>query len=122
MLCISSVRDIVADRFLGFQLSRNIKESVRGFIDAMADVRDGRDNLLVSHPGDFELWILGWFDEESGDIVHDDPEGGYSCPRRIFTGVLAEQMIKKNVEVRDFFDYDGYYSDDEFMSALESEE
>lgn len=122
MLCISSVRDIVADRFLGFQLSRNIKESVRGFIDAMVDVHDGRDNLLVSHPGDFELWILGWFDEESGLIVREDPDVGYSCPRRIFTGVLAEQMVKKNVEVRDFFDYEGFYSDDEFMFALESEE
>lgn len=114
MLCVYSVRDIVADRFLGFQLARNVKEAVRGFIDSMSDVRDGVDNLLVRHPGDFELWLLGWFDEESG-LVLEDPDDFYVVPQRIMTGLLAEQMLKQNVSARDFMDFDGF-------SDLESED
>lgn len=122
MLCITSVRDIVADRYLGFQLCRNVKESCRGFVDAMGSLRSDGNDLLVNHPGDFELWILGWFDEDSGFIGFNDPDDGYQCPRRILTGSLANQMIHQNVEVRDFFDYEGFYDDDEFKFALESEE
>lgn len=122
MLCITSVRDIVADRYLGFQLCRNVKESCRGFVDAMGSLQSDRNDLLVNHPGDFELWILGWFDEDSGAIFFNDPEDGFNCPRRILTGSLASEMVRQKVEVRDFFDTDGFYEEEDFKSALESEE
>lgn len=115
MLCVCSVRDVIADRFLGFQLVRNVKEAVRGFIDSMGDLRDGVDNLLVKHPGDFELWILAWFDEDTGAFFFNDPEDEFECPRRILTGQLAEHMIKQHVSAADFLDFDGF-------EDLESEE
>lgn len=122
MLAITSVRDIVADRYLGFQLCRNVKEACRGFVDAMGSLRSDRNDLLVNHPGDFELWLLGWFDEDSGYIGFNDPEDGFNCPRRILSGSLANQMIQQNVEVRDFFDTGDFYDESDFKSALESEE
>lgn len=122
MLAVTSVRDIVADRYLGFQLCRNVKESCRGFVDAMGSIQSDRSDLLANHPGDFELWILAWFDEDSGTFVFKDPEDGFNCPRRILTGSLASEMIRKNVEVRDFFDTEGFFDNDDFSFRLEMED
>lgn len=104
MLAITSVRDRVADRFLGFQITRNIKESCRGFVDSMVDLAADRSNLLVHHPEDFDLYVLGWFDEDSGRISFNDPDTMFECPRRIFTGSLSMRMIKENLSVGDMFE------------------
>ena len=39
----------------------------RGFVDEVNRV--GEDNLMNRHPDDYELWLLGTFDDESGVFV-----------------------------------------------------
>ena len=39
---------------------------IRAFMDEVA--RKSPDNPISQHPGDFALYELGWFDEESGRI------------------------------------------------------
>lgn len=40
--------------------------AVRGFTDEARSVKG--DNAIASHPGDYELWLLGTFDTETGRI------------------------------------------------------
>lgn len=109
MLVITSVRDVVSDRFLGFQICRNVKESVRGFVDAMAFVEHGANDLLVNHPEDFQLWILGYFDEDTGEI---DP-----IQQLILTGLMAKKMLDDSIDYDsiDFDDFDDDFEEGDFQ-------
>lgn len=45
--------------------SRNLGDEIR---------RGGENNVLATHPGDFELFELGVFDEETGRMtLHESP-------------------------------------------------
>lgn len=48
--------------------------AVRGFTDEVNRRAEPEQNPLYHHPADFQLWLLAWFDEESGAFVAD--EGG----------------------------------------------
>lgn len=86
MFIITSVRDIVADNYLGLQLCGNDKVAVRGFIDAVSDIAQSDESLLVKHPEDFELWKLGEFDQETGEII--------VIQERLLSGRLALRMFR----------------------------
>lgn len=42
--------------------------------------RKAPDNILSQHPGDFELWVIAEYDDESGEF--SPPEGGKRCLAR----------------------------------------
>lgn len=44
--------------------------AVRSFTDEVN--RKADDNALHAHPEDFELWHLGWFDDEHGAFIPCD--------------------------------------------------
>lgn len=87
-MLVTSVRDNVSDSFLGFQLCGSVKVAVRGFIDAVSGI-DGLDSVIKLHPHDFDLWLLGSFDESTGQFNQDDM-------RCILRGLTAELIVKND--------------------------
>lgn len=64
-MLVTSIRDTVADRYLGFQLIDSEDVAIRGFKMSLAQANDKRDGLFYFYPGDFDLYLLGEFDEQS---------------------------------------------------------
>lgn len=102
MLVVTAVRDRVAERFLGVQLTTNVKVACRGFVNAMADLSGDRSDLLVTNPDDFDLWHLGNFDDDSGRFDFSD----HDYPRCIFTGSAAVRMLESELSFNDFVESD----------------
>lgn len=38
------------------------------------DEANRKDSAIYAHPEDYELWMLGWFDEDSGRLEPVNPE------------------------------------------------
>lgn len=73
-MLITSVRDQVADRYLGFQLVDSEAVAVRGFKAALAEALDKREGLYFYYPGDFDLYVLGEYDDEHASFnIFDAP-------------------------------------------------
>lgn len=61
---IVSCKDVVAGMFMRPSFSPAAAVAVRGFRDEVN--RRAEDNMLFRHPGDFELYELGTFDDVEG--------------------------------------------------------
>lgn len=66
MKVIIAIRDIKADAFGNPMFVRSKGEAMRMFTDEVN--RADQDNALYRHPEDFELYILGTYDDEKGDF------------------------------------------------------
>lgn len=71
-MIVTSVHDVVADRFLGFQLVDNEQVAIRGFRNALQQAYDDREGLYFTNPADFDLYYLGLFDEVTGSFTDLD--------------------------------------------------
>lgn len=49
--------------------SVNVETAVRAFSEALRDPQ----SMLSKHPEDFSLWLLGYFDDDSGMFEQDKP-------------------------------------------------
>ena len=71
---VISVRDRVADGFAnpGFYVSAGA--AIRSFSDEVQRVPEpGRPNPLYDHPADFDLYLLGEYDDETGSFETHAP-------------------------------------------------
>lgn len=68
-----ALRDRIAGTFMQPFFVPSLGVASRTLGDEIA--RKGEGNILATHPGDFELYELGHFHEETGVIhPHDKPE------------------------------------------------
>lgn len=91
-MIVTSVHDVVADRFLGFNLVDNEQVAIRGFKNALALAQEDRDSLYCTNPDDFDLYYLGVFDEVQGTFTDLDH------PRVLYRGssFVAQQKAQDN--------------------------
>lgn len=64
--CVVSVFDRATQAFARPVFVRSEREAVRSFTDEVLRVDPA--NELSKHPGDFELWFLGEFDDATGSF------------------------------------------------------
>jgi len=72
ILFVVSVKDRAADVFNRpfFVPHRNV--AIRDFTDEVNRVAG--DNQLNKHPDDFDLYLLGEFDDSKGSFINNDPQ------------------------------------------------
>lgn len=64
---VYSLRDLKSEVFNKPFYSRTLQEAIR---DLTREVqRDAPDNLLHSHPSDFQLFDLGTYDDQNGELT-----------------------------------------------------
>lgn len=83
-LMLFAVRDVRANCYMNPFAVDSIGRAMRSFEDEVN--RPAEDNPLYKHPGDFELWQLGTFDTQSGEVDgHDRMQltEGQSCVRAV---------------------------------------
>jgi len=68
---VCAVRDRASDTFGRPFFVRTLGEANRSFIDEVN--RASADNQLYAHPEDFDLYEIGSFDDDSGDLVAIKP-------------------------------------------------
>lgn len=68
---ILAVRDRAIDAFGQPFFSVSVGGAVRGFADEIN--RAGENNQLNKHPDDFDLYLLGEFDDSNGKFETSDP-------------------------------------------------
>lgn len=71
MKSIFCVKDRATDVFLNIFTEQTANAAIRAFGDAVNS--QGSDNGFNKHPDDFDLYLLGSFDEDSGVIVPESP-------------------------------------------------
>lgn len=64
-----SVKDLVADQFGRPFFAVSDGSAIRGFADEV----NSADSMLAKHPADFQLFHMGVFDDESGEIFAESP-------------------------------------------------
>lgn len=121
MLCVTSINDRVADRFLGLTLEQNDKAACRGFINALANVRADRSNLLATNTADFDLWLLGWFDEDCGYFHYENPDDDGRVPRLLMSGRTALKFLDSGLDVSEALQHPIEEFDDVFQPFDEEE-
>lgn len=82
---IFSVRDVVSQLFAPPFLDVNHGSAIRGFRQVIT--RDESNNAVSSNPADYELFVLGTFEDESGkfDVL--------AVPERISRG--SDHVMKQ---------------------------
>lgn len=65
---VVSMRDIIHHEFGHVNLEISESSAIRNFESAIMTSRGKEEGLLFSHPGDFELFVVGTFDSESGQL------------------------------------------------------
>lgn len=65
-----SIRDRAINSFTGIQTVRAKGEAIRSFIDV---VNDPTHKQLHDHPGDFDLYEVGYLDDDTGAITPLNP-------------------------------------------------
>lgn len=65
--CVVAVRDSAAGAYSRPFTSPTVALATRSFTSEVN--RNAADNLMYTHPEDFELWHLQNFDEESGNFL-----------------------------------------------------
>lgn len=70
ILVVCSVRDLKAEVFARPFYVGRVGEAVRSFQDEVTG-GDQSSSLLAKHPADFELWVLGSFDDETGKFSEE---------------------------------------------------
>jgi len=66
-LVLCSVKDRAADAYGRPMFVPSIGVAIRSFSDEVN--RTDPDNQLNNHPDDFDLYYLGEFDDQSGDLI-----------------------------------------------------
>lgn len=69
-LVVCSVRDSAVNAFMPPFFSRHLGEAMRSFGDL---VRDPQSNVS-RHPVDFQLYLLGEYDDTTGLITSQEPQ------------------------------------------------
>ena len=71
-----AVRDLMTDRFMNPALSQDDNIAIRQFRSNINHIP-----LWLDNPSDFDLWNLGSFDDETGEIIYDPKKvtNGRSC-------------------------------------------
>lgn len=75
-----AVKDLAQNAFMAPASVRHTGQAIRGFVDEVN--RKDQTNQCYMHPGDFELWQLGTFDDESGQLD--------TAPERLMRGTDAK--------------------------------
>lgn len=73
-MVVTSVRDVVAERFLDLHTEQSDATAQRNFQYSVREATATSNGLVASNPGDFWLFAVGEFDTETGELV--------SCPPR----------------------------------------
>lgn len=68
---VIAVKDTATQAFTAPTLQRNVNHAKRSFKDEVN--RDDPNNQMFKHPGDYELWGLGTWDDETG-LYEGTPE------------------------------------------------
>lgn len=71
-MVICSIHDTKAEAFSQPMFFQAVGQALRSFIDAVTDERDGNNNF-AKHPEDFNLFRIGTFDDQTGEIVPEAP-------------------------------------------------
>lgn len=71
-MIVACIKDVAIAAFLRPFVVRHRGEAVRMFTDEVN--RMDKDNPLNAHTKDFELYVLGSFDDDSGALVSVAPE------------------------------------------------
>lgn len=69
MKIICAVRDRAVDSFGQPFFVRARGEALRGFMDEI----NNKDSALHAHPEDYDLYVIGAFDDLSGEIIPEKP-------------------------------------------------
>lgn len=69
---IVAIKDRAADAYLRPIFTKTVAEAIRIFQDEMN--REAQDNLMFHHPDDFDLYTLGKFDDNTGELIPSKPE------------------------------------------------
>lgn len=75
---VFAVRDVCVNTFLLPMYFQNSAAAVRALGDAV-NGPPGKDNLFASHPEHFQLYQIGKFDDESGQLLSEIPEFIVDC-------------------------------------------
>lgn len=67
-LLACSIRDSAIDCYMRPFFVRSSGEAIRAFTDAVK----GADSAMKSHPEDYELYHIGYFSEEKGEVTVAD--------------------------------------------------
>ena len=78
-LVVVAVRDRAADAYMRPFFVPTIGMAVRSFGDEVQ--RAATDNPMWSHPEDYDLYLLGQFDEDTGRFLCEEPQ-----PRMVAVG------------------------------------
>lgn len=70
-LIICAIHDTKAEAFAQPMFFQAVGQAVRAFIDAVSD-GDPKSNL-ANHPEDFNLFRIGTYDDQTGEIVPEAP-------------------------------------------------
>lgn len=70
-LIVMSVFDAASSAYGRPIFVHSIGSAVRSFGDEIR--RDSPDNEMFRHPGDFSLWRIGSFDDNSGELCGEVP-------------------------------------------------
>lgn len=68
ILKIVAFRDAGVDQFQGVSCVQHVGAAIRGFTDAV-NGKSGQDNDLFRHPNDFELFCIGEFNSDTGEMT-----------------------------------------------------
>lgn len=77
-----AVKDNAVESFQPVNTVRARGEALRGFIDA---VNNPQNQQLHAHPEDFDLYVIGYFDDQTGILERVEQ------PERIMRGIDAKK-------------------------------
>lgn len=69
---ICSVRDIKAATYSQPFFSPTLNHGIRSFYDAVS--HQDQNNMMLKHPDDFQLFLLGHFDDQLGTFDTGEPQ------------------------------------------------
>lgn len=67
---IVSIQDRAINAYVSVQLVRAEGEAIRMFIDA---INNPESKNMHKHPDDFDLYVIGKFDDQTGEITAETP-------------------------------------------------
>lgn len=70
---VCSMRDEVAQEFLGLNLEANEGTAIRNFEAQVTDVFNRQEGLLFTNREDFSLYRIGHYDSETGALSPETP-------------------------------------------------
>lgn len=95
-LVICSIHDTKAEAFSQPMFFQAVGQALRAFIDAVSD-GDPKSNFAM-HPEDFNLFRIGTFDDQTGEIIPEPPfhlgNGRVLCSRSN-AGGMVPSLVKE---------------------------